>query len=165
MIIPIILPDIKLNTLLDAANKAVGNVSRASDNTVRSQTIAEKYLSALSCLQGETKFTPSIRNPSIQKHLFFSFLIFADCETMSKSMELSGLAHSVFDTKKKRLQMAIISGTLAEFRDALLECSDNDELADLYDGIYLTFEAAGFREVFNFKKTPRTGGTFKLESR
>jgi hypothetical protein len=136
-----------------------------SDKTTRQQTIAEKYLSAISCLQGETQFKASIQNTSIQKHLFFSFLIFADSDTMSKSMELSGLSHSVFDTKKKRVQMALVSGTLSEFRDALIECSNDDDLVELYDGIYLTFESAGFREVFNFKKTPRTGGLFKLESR
>ena len=165
MVIPIILPDINIDNVLSAAKHAVGNVSRVADKSTRPLNVYERYLSALSCLQNkDSDLTHSIQNVSVQKHLSFAFLIFEDEDTISKSMEFSGLSHSVFDTKKKRVKMAIVSGTLAEFRDAIPDCSAIPDLAELYDQIYLAFEAAGFRQVFNFKKTQQ-GHTFKLESR
>lgn len=167
-ILPLATPDVDLPAILELANKSIGRVSNPADASKRPLTIYERWVSALSTMKDPTNshITESLRKSyNATSHLHFCFAFISDPDTILKSAELSGLTHTVFDVDR-RYHIAIVSGTVTEFRHAILDCTSFLEfphLVSLYNEVYLYFVSVGFREVFNFRKQSH-GDIFKLES-
>ena len=124
----------------------------------------ESFLNTLSIL-GDTD---SIGDRSILRHLGFSFQCVAADDTIRESLERTDLYHIVFDTKRRGFAGAILSGTLAQFRDAIIECCDASSMTDireLYNQIYLLLQQAGLRRVWTVKTKKVIDGTFLIESK
>ena len=106
---------------------------------------------------------------SILRHLGFSFLCVAANDTIRESLERTHLEHVVFDTIRRGFTGAIISGTIANFRDAITECCDstsNTDIRSLYNDIYLLMKAAGLRRVWGVTtKKITSDGTFLIKSK
>lgn len=168
MIIPLIKPDIDLQAFIDLANRGVGNVTKAADESRRPLTIYEKFISGLFSLKRSGNIKESLNNAgTLISHISFTFAAVHFPEVIAESMEKSSLVHTVVDAKKK-LQIAIISGTLLQFKLAILECTTlecSDEIRQMYFEIFLVLEELGFREVLHFRKVSQRDGTFLLESK
>lgn len=122
----------------------------------------EAYLNILSVLGG----TDSIRDRSVLRHLGFSFLCVAADDTIRESLERTDLHHIIFDTIRRGFSASIISGTVAQFRDAIIECCDASSVTDireLYNQIYLLLQQAGLRRVWSVKTKKVIDGTFLIE--
>ncbi len=106
---------------------------------------------------------------SVLCHLGFSFLCVSADDTIRESLERTHLEHVVFDTSRRGFTGAIISGTIANFRDAITECCDstsNTDIRQLYNDIFLQMRAAGLRRVWNTRtKKIASDGTFLIQSK
>lgn len=167
-------PSIDLPQFLHVANQAIGyDPARAIDSTSRSLSDYEKFISAISCFHDDANIKRPVSevvadSASICSHLNFSMLFAADRETIFKSMERSGLAHTVADNLTGA-QLAIVSGTLQQWKTATLECCTQDasyNLRLLYDKVLVIFESNGLKLVWNnIRKKSMKDQTFYLEAK
>ena len=142
--------------------ETLGPALRQITGKTFNESTQEAYLSTLSVL-GDTD---SIRDRSILRHIGFSFLCVAADDTIRESLERTDLYHIAFDTKRRGFTGAILSGTLAQFRDAIIECCDASSVTDireLYNQIYLLLQQAGLRRVWSVKTKKVIDGTFLIE--
>lgn len=92
----------------------------------------------------------AIRNCSdaYQKHLFFSFLYVDFKEVFYNMLKYGHLNISVWQTTKENVEVGIISGTLAQFRDAFIEGSSFKEVRQFYTEVMNYFEKNGLSGIY-----------------
>ena len=122
------------------------------------------YLDVLSVLGGRG----GLADRSILRHLGFSFLCVAAEDTIHESMERTDLDHVVFDTIRRGFSGAILSGTVAVFKDAITECCNSESATDireLYNEIYLALQSSGLRRIWADTVTKKitSDSTFLVE--
>lgn len=165
-------PDIDMSQFLHLTATAIGyDPARAIDNTSRLMSDTEKFISALSCFHNEENINRPVGetisdSASICSHLNYSMLFVADRETIFKSMERSGLQHTVADGLTGA-QLAFVSGSLQQWKTATLECCNDTasyNLRLLFDKVMLMFESIGLKLVWNnIRKKSMKDKTFILE--
>lgn len=173
-VIAISIPNIDMGKFLTLSKQALGyDVSRTADGSTQKLADGAKFLSALSCFHNSSQSKRLVRDiirdsASLCAHLSFTLAFIADRDVIFKSMERSGLKHTVADTPIG-LQVAIVSGTLQEWKIATLECCTTDVdfgIRLLFDKVVLLFEHLGFREIWHdTKKNMCSDRTFHLERR
>jgi hypothetical protein len=164
-------PDLKIDDFLVVAEKALGHSLSAPINNgpgVKAN-VSERFLCALACLQEECNTKRPLReilkiNQSLTAHLHYTFMLIASRETIFKSMERSDIKHTVADDLKG-LQVAVASGTLAQWTRAIVENTQSGDytLTLLYDKILFELEAAGLR--FDLRRTQQKDGTLRIEEK
>ncbi len=123
----------------------------------------DDYLDTLSVLGN----TNNLRDRSVLRHLGFSFLLVAADDTIRESLERTDLHHIVFDTIRRGFSGVILSGTVAQFKDAITECCDSNSTTDireLYNEIYLALQSSGLRRIWTDTTTKKiVDGTFLIK--
>lgn len=123
----------------------------------------EDFLGTLASLSDR-----DITDRSILRHLSFSFLGVAAADTVQESLERTHLDHIIFDTIRRGFTGFILSGTVSNFRDAILECCDSTSTTDireLYNEIYLQLQRAGLRRIWSTQTKKITDGTFSVSKK
>lgn len=167
-----VVPQVELETFLGLAKQAVGyDTARPADASTQKLTDHTKFLSALSCFHNIDETQRPVKeilrdSASLCAHLSFTFAFGGSREVIFKSMERSGLKHTVADGLTG-MQLAIVSGNLQEWKTSTLECCTQDgdfELRLLYDKVLLIFEKLGFKELWHdVRKQAHKDKTFYLE--
>ena len=122
-------------------------LKKVTNEAYSNDTTPEGFLGILAALSDR-----NISDPSLLKHLYYSFLCVAAIDTVQESLERAGLHHVVFDTSRRGFTGVILSGTAAAFKEAIFECCDstsNTDIRELYNQIYLALQSAGLRRVWN----------------
>jgi len=107
----------------------------------------------------------AISQEHLYKHIFFSFILITDLVTIAQISERTSL--SIAFVEKRHEALVIISGTLADWKYAIVNCSNkyaDIKVREVANGLFVRFEAAGFKEIWaEFKQTPERDGTIRLE--
>ena len=156
-------PAIDFNTLLGLTYKALRrNIAGASDASPRKMVDAEKFLTCLAALRGED----SAITPDLLSHVSFSVLVIADEHDLLSVLEIAGGMSFVHTLADSNIAMAVITGTLAQWKDAVV--SGTNEATDpavrtCYSKILWLLDQAGLTWVWNDydRRTDRNG--FLLE--
>lgn len=107
-------------------------------------------------------------DPSLLRHLFFTFLIATDRETLNDFLKraTSVLSVTTAPTSSNELILSVVTGNMQDwFFASLACCSGNEtfELRRLFDSIVLFFENMGLGRVFErCSKTRMPDNTFKM---
>ena len=104
-------------------------------------------------------------------HLYFSFLIEAPISVIIKLMEISMLPTVSFKSKTKGARVALVSGTLSEWKANILSIctttySDNTsaELRHIANTCLEYFSIMGLKSIFkNYQTRALSDGTFLME--
>lgn len=143
-------PAIDFNTLLSVAHQALGrNLAEAADASHRKMADAEKFLTCIAALRGEDHAI----TPDLLGHVSFTILVIADGRDMLAILEMtSGMAFVRTQTTARDVDMAVVTGTLSQWKNAVV--SGTDEVASpivrtCYSKILLLFDRAGLTSVWN----------------
>lgn len=107
-------------------------------------------------------------NNHLLRHLFFGFLISGSTSLIFRIMELTDLDVTTAKVKDKG-RMAIVTGTLGEWKAAIITCLDkslikNFELRWVFNSCLDTFYTAGLRNIFDdYRKKGLEDRTYLLE--
>lgn len=94
------------------------SVTAASDASGRQQQPVEKYLACLASLQSET---PTGLPVELLNHVYFSAMIVAGMDDTLPMLECaSGMPFVTTPTKHRGVDLTVISGTLQQWRDAVV---------------------------------------------
>lgn len=95
-----------------------------------------------------------------------SCLIIADERDMPDLLEVAAMPHGLTETQVRGVQVALVSGTLRQWRTAILRgCKQGVErhIRVCYDTIYLQFRSVGLAPMFNRSQRNMNDNTFLLE--
>lgn len=124
----------------------------------------EEYLAAISDGRG---LGNNIGDSSILSHLHGGVLCIAASDTLQCSRDLTSLNHSNFPCIRNGFSIVLISGTLAQFKQAITECCSlraDIDIRKLYEEIYSAFYRSGLRRIWDdHTKRRHTDGTLLIE--
>lgn len=152
----ITVPSIDFKALLGLTHEALGyNVAEASDTSHKKMVDTEKYLTCLAAFNNES----SEITPNLLSHVAFSVLIIADERDLLDILErTSGMSFVRAETKAPNIYLAVLSGTLAQWRDAVTSGTDrvaSPLVRTCFSKILLLFDRAGLTSVWrNFDRSP-----------
>ena len=147
-------PAIDFNTLLGLTHEALGySVASAADSSHRKMVDAEKFLS---CLAGFIEEDGEI-TPNLLSHVSFSILVIADEHDLFDIVNrTSGMSCVRAETKIPNVNVAVLTGTLSQWRDAVASGTDQatpPTVRTCYSKILLLFDRAGLTSVWsNFER-------------
>ena len=161
-VIPIMIPNIAWERYITDVSELSGHspTFTIDKSTVKLADFA-KYIVSLDEFQnGETITALEIlRNETNPlNHMFFSFLILCSKSTLFRIMETTDL--NILSKKK----IAIVSGTLKQWRDALVTYQNTKETRLIFNMCLSFFAKMGLGNIWdNYRKQTMDDNTFLLE--
>ncbi len=159
-------PAIDFGALLTIASQALGySPAAAGDASPRNLSPVERYLAALAAMHDEGASVEP--QPGLLDHVSYGVLLAAtQADTLDLFACTAGMAHQFAETVRPDVLLSIISGTLGQWRSAML-CGTNrtpNSRAACCKIIGL-FERVGLGSVWNdYTRKPVVGG-FLLEDK
>lgn len=113
-------PAIDFATLLAVSYQALGySPSSAADSSPFPLSDTERYLACLGAMKDQT--APVALPPHLLAHVSFSMLIAGDRDDMYDLLELcAGMPFVQTDTLTRGVQIAVVTGTLSQWREAVI---------------------------------------------
>jgi hypothetical protein len=112
-------PSIDFRTFIGLSHEVLGRSPAASSDACRRElSDAERFLSCLAAMRDER--APVGLSPHLLKHVSFSAFIGADERDMLEILQLAGMPFVVVDTIVRGVQAAVVTGTLDQWRDAVV---------------------------------------------
>jgi len=117
-------PAIDFGKFLGLTHEALGySLASSADKSQRPMSDAERFLSCLNSMtnsQATAALNASL-TPDLLTHVSFSVLLAADDRDLLGILQAaSGMPFVVSDTRARGIQIAVITGTLAQWRDAVI---------------------------------------------
>ncbi len=168
-VVLVLQPSVDFTVLVDLLNRMLGyNPAKASDSNRLKQSDAEKLLSILSSMSDRE--TVAGLQPTLLAHASFSVLIAADERDLLDILECAaGMPFVKAETTVRGLYAAFITGTLAQWRDAVKTGATQKQdrtVRDCYCKIMGLFEQAGLASAWkDFTIEPLRDNTFILEDK
>jgi len=94
------------------------------------------------------------------------FLVVADERDFAEVFEISGMPSLMVPTVERGLSMAFISGTLSQWKDAVLRGCQKEvsrDVRDLYNNVYSEFKKLRLAGIFESQQRELRDQTFYLE--
>lgn len=168
---PISQPNIDWTTFLKSCNEALGySPIRGVDCLKQELSDPARMLASLAAFHDRL----NIKNPitairdcgSLLRHLNYIFLVYCDRDLISDIREKTQL-NITSTPAPDGGRVAVISGSLFDYRQATLECcvpESNFDIRYLFDGFMLYFESIGLGLLWQgHRKKPLRDRTFLLE--
>jgi hypothetical protein len=158
-------PTVDFATLIAVSHQALGySIATASDASRKQQHAAERFLSLLAAMRDRA--APAGLSPNLLHHVSFSVLIAADeLDTIEILECASGMPFVSVETLTRGIQLNIVSGTLAQWRDAVVSGTRRSgAVQTLYCQIMGLFEAHNLNPWSEFNKR-WSGQVFLLEDK
>ncbi len=167
---PAIIPRIDETLIVKTATELLGySPTKALDSHPRPLSEGARLLVILASFQDgklENALEPLRGRIDLLNHLQYSFIVYADDETVQQIMERTDLSVSMTESLSKD-RAAFVSGTLKEWYMATLTCCQKSQpynLRVLFDVTMLMFEKLGFSEIWHgVRKSSLPDKTFYLE--
>ncbi len=161
-------PSIDFNTFLGLSRQALGrSLVAKADACQREMSDTEKFISCLGAIlypKANAGFIPSLLN-----HVSFSIFVGAESRDMLDILQCAaGMPFVIADTIDGRIQIAVITGTLSQWRDAVKSGSEpTAEVAvrQCFNKVYTIFKAADLNVWTDFRAKPAADQTFYLEDK
>ena len=143
------------------------NLSAKADASTRDLSDAERFISCLAAIRDPQ--AAAVFVPSLLTHVSFSLFLAADEGDMIDILQAAaGMPFVMAETIANNVKIAVITGTLAQWRDAVTSGSTPSALMPVrqcFNKIYALFEAAGLDVWTGFRAKSAPDQTFYLEDK
>jgi hypothetical protein len=160
-------PCVDFTTFLGLAHKVLGYSPAANvDQSRLEHSDAERFLSCLAALRDPN--APAGITPNLLGHVSYTVLMMTDERDLIDILEASaGMPVVVTETLARNVMLALVSGTLAQWRDAIVSGSTREaeyNVRQTFCQIKSLFEQAGLGKVWkDYQSKPLEDNTFFLE--
>lgn len=161
-------PAIDFTRFLGLSHQMLGySPASASDASHKVLSDSERFLSCLAAFKDQN--APVSLPPHLLTHVSFSVLVAADDRDMLDILQYcAGMPFVVADTVVRGVQVAVITGTLAKWRDAVISGSQpgvEGSVRALLNKILARFEQARLNVWADCQRKPSPDRTFLLEDK
>jgi hypothetical protein len=140
------------------------NILVKSANEMRDSIITSKYTNEYKIIDLLRKFTD---DGNVIQHLDYMFLVLSTRTVLADLAMESELKLTVMDSIREDITLAIVSGILPQWVDAICNCSTHhvsSSVRKLVNEFYMYFVMIGLQDIFReFEKKKYKDGTFLLE--
>jgi len=145
--------DLDLKSFLPACRQATGRKMSASADA-KGHTPPLHHMICVAAMKNEDAGP----RDCIQYKQFFQagFLVVADSRDMPEILEVASMPSVLVDTIDRDLSMAFVTGTLSQWRDALVRgCSKSTSRTTrkIFTAVYSKFKSIGVASIFDLKST------------
>ena len=157
-------PAIDFKSLLAVTHKALGYSIAASSDKSHEQNPIQRYLSCLAAMRDQQ--APAGLPANLLYHVSFSFLIAAEeIDTIPILECAAGMPFVTAETVNQNVDLTIVNGTLAQWRDAVVSGTRRDgDVQALYCSIMSQFEGMNLNVWTEYNKK-WSDGLFLLEDK
>ena len=142
-------PEIDFTTLLSLTHDALGyNIAGTADSSHRKMVDAEKFLSCLAAFKDESAEITT----NLLSHVSFSVLVIVDERHLLDILDMTSGMSFVRALTAPNMDMAVITGTLAQWRNAVAAGTDESApptVRTCYSKILLLFDRADLTSVWS----------------
>jgi len=170
VILPIITPVVDWEQFTRLTQSVLGrSTTRGLDAAGRSPGDLASFVSCLGEMQTPgCSPTSVLEEPgSLLRHLFFGFLIVCPNEDLQYVVLNSGLAAAVVSSAERGYSIALMTGSLEDWRTATICCCTDRSpqyVRMLFNQVMLHFEQIGLQRIwFGYRKSELVDKTFRLE--
>jgi len=161
-------PAVDFATLLGVAQQALGYSPGAkADQVRREMSDAERFISCLSAFHDQA--APAGLTPNLLSHVSFSVLLVADERDLIDMIEAaSGMSIVTADSVSRGVMLAVLTGTLAQWRDTVKTGSHPTAQYNVRSAccdIMRQFDERGLSVWKDLTVKPLNDHTFYLEDR
>lgn len=149
-------PGVDFSTLLGVAMKVMGHsLSATADASAKKLSDTSRYLAYLSEMRGSQP-----NGPQLLPHVSFGLLFLADEADMVDIWACCcGMSFVIAETQVRNVFMAVVTGTLAHWRDAVV-CGTSSEIEPTvryaFNKVHGLFKAEGLDLWPGFRQRPAT---------
>jgi hypothetical protein len=159
-------PYIDFKTFLGLGRQALQyGLTAAADSCNREMSESERYLSYLAAMRDPHARAGLV--PSLLSHVSFSVFVAAENRDMLGILQCAtGMAFTVVDTVVSGVQIAVVTGTLAQWRDAVATGSTpavEPGVLCFWNRVYTLFKGEGLQVWPDYRSRSATDQTFYLE--
>lgn len=165
-LIPIAIPMIDWPKYLSIANQALGVSVSNSFDAAKIPTGPRAFAISLNELS-QTEPALDIDSPSL-RHLSYTFLAVMLVDTYYELMETATLAFTSSESTRPGVRVAVISGTLGDWQQAVVACSNssNPDVRKFADKAKSYFDSLGLGDMWkHYLKIKLPDKTLKLTSK
>jgi hypothetical protein len=171
LVIPVILSNVNWTKYIDTAQELLGyKPTRGVDASTSKLSEFAKFTASLAefKLKTELNAKQTLRTPGPWlDHTFYGFLVESTASTILGIAESTDLALLSVQSNGKGMRAAIVSGTLKQWRDAVIVCCNAtamERVRRLFNQIKGMFDQIGLADVwFEFSHKSLPDKTFLLE--
>jgi hypothetical protein len=162
-------PTVDFGTFLGLCQQALGySPSATVDASPLERSDAERFLTCLAALRDRNASVGLA--PHLLAHVSFSILAAADDRDMLDILQAAaGMPFVDTDTLMRGVQLAVITGTLAQWRDAVKSGASKEgafNVRAFFNRVMTLFESAGLGGIWKeFENRPLNDRTFYLEDK
>jgi len=161
-------PAIDFSGFLPACKHALGySLTKAADVSSYEMTDTQRFLWYLAAFRDKNVRVGPVLSSCLLPHLSFSIFVAADERDMPGILQCcSGMPFLVADTVDSSVRAAVITGTLAQWRDAVVSGSVGDAEPTVRAGfnkIHSLFKGMNLNVWSDYTTREASGGTFLLE--
>ncbi len=161
----ILTPAVDFGTFLGLAREALGySPAEVLDGSRRQCCETERYLTCLAALR-DRKAGVGLA-PHLLPNVSCAILAAADERDLLEILQVAaGMPFVIAETRMRGVQLAVITGTLAQWRDAVLAGAKSEHSINLrhfFNRVMVCFQAAGINIWKNCESHPLTDHTFYL---
>jgi hypothetical protein len=161
-------PAVDFGTFLSVSRDALGfNPADSCDSSARELSDAERWLSCLAAMT-EPHAKAGLM-PTLLTHVQFSVLIAVDeRDALSVFQVAAGMPFVVADSVQRGIMIAVLTGTLAQWRDAVktgTATENNTSVRTFYGNVLRRFEEAGLGNVWQEFSRRTVAGLLCLENK
>ncbi len=158
-------PDVSFPVLLQVCDEVLNHkVTSGVDSTPKKLSDTEKFLSILAALRDAT--APAGLPPNLLTHVSFSVLTVADEADMMDILEAcSGMPFTYSETKVRNILIAIVTGTMQQWRDAIVTGTKHSvpTVRGGFNQLHDLFVQAGLCSIWSsYEQKPQDDGTYQL---
>lgn len=158
-------PAVAFPVLLQACDEMlVHKVTQSVDDTVKRLSDSERFLSILAAMSDSQALVGL--PPNLLTHVVFSVLTVAtDVDMLDILESCSGMPFTHTETKARGCVIAVITGSLQQWRDAVVTGTKHNQMTirSGFNQIHDLFVQAGLCSIWNdYEQKPQDDGTYTL---
>lgn len=158
-------PAVAFDSLLMACSETLDyNVTNGIDSTEKKLSDSERFLSILAAIRDPE--APAGLPPNLLTHVSFSVLtISSDVDMMDVLEACSGMAFTYAETKFQGVLVAVITGTMQQWRDAIVTGTKHQQATIRigFNQMHDLFVQVGLGSIWNdYEQKPQDDGTYTL---
>lgn len=153
-------PCVNFGSFLSACNEALGYPINAEvDRSATKMSDSEKFLTCLASIRDHN----DPFSKSLLYHVSFSAILVCDEDDLLLAMsQCAGMSFVTSDTVAKRISLGVVTGNLAQWRDAVISGCELSRVRPLFNKLMDQFLAQGLNVWGDFNRK-YDNGTFLLE--
>lgn len=158
LVVPLTLPNFNKTVFVQLVKEALDESISGEPLTLLSKAFNENKLNDIDAIRDAGNLT---------RHFSYSFLAAIPYDLLYLLLSETDLYINFCETLKRDIALVIFSGSLSQWRDSIINCSQSKTmLLPIFNAFLEWFDKYGYQHLFvNYRRKKQNDGTYLLENK